>query len=103
MEGSSNPMQSRFRRGAGSVSVCLVCVSCPSVCLSSVALDRNRKLVVKWQGALEGAGRLEVPPRVQAPADMSENGMCASSAATKVARVPHPLGLPGAGRRAGYY
>lgn len=48
-------MQSRFRRGAGSVSVCLVCVSCLSVCLSSVALDRNRKLVVKWQGALRGS------------------------------------------------
>lgn len=29
-------MQSRFRRGAGSVSVCLVCVSCLSVCLSVV-------------------------------------------------------------------
>lgn len=73
-------MQSRFRLGAGGVPVCVVCVP---------GRNRNRKLccqtVRRIRRSWPAGGGASC---LQAPAEMSENGMCASSAATQVAGFP---------------
>lgn len=70
--------------------------ACPSVCAGSQSQSQTwcqivRRMKRSWLA--RGASCL------QAPAEMSENGMCASSAAAQVAASP-PVGLAGGGQRA---